>query len=98
MIYTNYYYWNYIKTFRHSYKIGIFLRVTHFKKKLFFKVRMILAEYKIHNAEVLFREDATMDQFIDVIADNRFTILDFSYLCFHKNLKKQNSSVVHCHV
>ena len=23
---------------------------------------MILAEYKIHNAEVLFREDATMDQ------------------------------------
>jgi ribosome-interacting GTPase 1 len=34
-------------------------------------VRMILQEYKIHNAEVLFREDATMDQFIDVIADNR---------------------------
>jgi len=34
-------------------------------------VRMILAEYKIHNAEVLFREDATLDQFIDVISDNR---------------------------
>jgi ribosome-interacting GTPase 1 len=25
------------------------------------------AEYRIHNAEVLFREDATVDQFIDVI-------------------------------
>jgi len=34
-------------------------------------VRMILAEYKIHNAEVLFREDATMDQFIDVISGTR---------------------------
>jgi len=34
-------------------------------------VRTILAEYKIHNAEVLFREDATMDQFIDVISANR---------------------------
>ena len=34
-------------------------------------VRMILAEYKIHNAEVLFREDVGMDEFIDVIMDNR---------------------------
>lgn len=28
-------------------------------------------EYKIHNAEVLFREDATIDDFIDVIEGNR---------------------------
>jgi len=34
-------------------------------------VRMILSEYKIHNAEVLFREDASMEDFIDVIMDNR---------------------------
>jgi hypothetical protein len=26
-----------------------------------------LAEYRIHNAEVLFREDATVDDLIDVI-------------------------------
>ena len=32
---------------------------------------MILHEYKIFNAEVLFREDATPDQFIDVIVGNR---------------------------
>ena len=30
-------------------------------------VQMILHEYKIFNAEVLFREDCTPDQFIDVI-------------------------------
>ena len=34
-------------------------------------VQMILHEYKIFNAEVLFREDATADQFIDVIVGNR---------------------------
>jgi len=34
-------------------------------------VRMILHEYKIHNAEVLFREDSTPDEFIDVISGNR---------------------------
>lgn len=31
----------------------------------------ILHEYKIHNCEVLFREDATTDDFIDVIEGNR---------------------------
>ncbi|KAK9831969.1 hypothetical protein WJX81_004285 [Elliptochloris bilobata] len=31
----------------------------------------ILQEYKIHNAEVLFREDADMDDLIDVIEGNR---------------------------
>ena len=34
-------------------------------------VQMILHEYKIFNAEVLFREDCTPDQFIDVIVGNR---------------------------
>ena len=29
------------------------------------------AEYRIHNADVLFREDATVDEFIDVIEGNR---------------------------
>lgn len=31
----------------------------------------ILHSYKIHNAEVLFREDCDIDEFIDVIEDNR---------------------------
>lgn len=30
-------------------------------------VRRILQEYRIHNCEVLFKEDATVDQLIDVI-------------------------------
>lgn len=31
----------------------------------------ILHEYKFHNCEVLFREDATTDDFIDVLEGNR---------------------------
>lgn len=34
-------------------------------------VQMILHEYKIFNAEVLFREDCTADELIDVICGNR---------------------------
>ncbi|CAD7699858.1 unnamed protein product [Ostreobium quekettii] len=42
--------------------------LTHMDEKL---VLRILQEYKIHNADVLFREDATVDDFIDVIEGNR---------------------------
>lgn len=34
-------------------------------------VANILKEYKIHNADVLFREDCSVDQFIDVLEGNR---------------------------
>ena len=34
-------------------------------------VQQLLHEYKIHAAEILFREDCTIDQFIDVIEGNR---------------------------
>lgn len=34
-------------------------------------VQSILQAFKIHNAEVLFREDCTEDEFIDVVTDNR---------------------------
>lgn len=44
------------------------LTLTKMNEKL---VQLILHEYKIFNAEVLFREDATPDEFIDVIQDNR---------------------------
>ena len=41
--------------------------LTHCDDKM---IQRILQEYKIFNAEVLFREDATPDQFIDVIMGN----------------------------
>ncbi|XP_059287726.1 developmentally-regulated G-protein 2 isoform X2 [Lycium ferocissimum] len=44
------------------------MQLTHVDEKLCYQ---ILHEYKIHNAEVLFREDATVDDFIDVIEGNR---------------------------
>ncbi|MDV0444625.1 GTPase Obg [Methanimicrococcus sp. At1] len=34
-------------------------------------IKSIMDEYKIHNATVLFRENITVDQFIDVVAGNR---------------------------
>jgi len=34
-------------------------------------VRLILAEYKIHNCELMFREDISADQLIDVVLGNR---------------------------
>lgn len=42
--------------------------LTHLDTKL---VRNILHEYKIHNADVLCREDCTLDQLIDVVEGNR---------------------------
>lgn len=37
-------------------------------------VRAILSEYKIHNADISFRCDATADDLIDVIEGNRIYI------------------------
>jgi small GTP-binding protein len=34
-------------------------------------IRSILADYRIHNADIVIREDITLDQLIDVIHDNR---------------------------
>ncbi|KAH9550742.1 hypothetical protein CY35_10G087500 [Sphagnum magellanicum] len=51
------------------------LQLTHVDEKLCYQ---ILHEYKIHNAEVLFREDATVDDLIDVIEDRGgCTVEDF---------------------
>ncbi|KAK9149179.1 hypothetical protein Scep_007936 [Stephania cephalantha] len=44
------------------------LPLTHVDEKLCYQ---ILHEYKIHNAEILFRENATVDDLIDVIEGNR---------------------------
>eukprot|EP00897_Mesotaenium_endlicherianum_P001118 jgi/Mesen1/11006/ME000098S10400 len=43
-------------------------QLTHIDEKLCYQ---ILHEYKIHNAELLFREDSTVDDLIDVIEGNR---------------------------
>lgn len=43
-------------------------KTTHLNAQM---VYQILHDYKIHNAEVLVREDATVDQFIDVVLGNR---------------------------
>ena|SRR3990167_268540 len=42
--------------------------------------KSILHEYKIHNAEVLFKEDATIDQFIDVIEKNNRSYISCLYV------------------
>lgn len=48
--------------------INSMVALTKINEKL---VHSILAEYKIFNGEVLFREDCTADEFIDVIVGNR---------------------------
>lgn len=35
------------------------------------QVRRVLSEYKIHNCEVLVREDVTVDDIVDVVQGNR---------------------------
>jgi ribosome-interacting GTPase 1 len=42
--------------------------LTYMNEKLAYHV---LHEYKIHNCEVLIREDVTVDEFIDVVVGNR---------------------------
>lgn len=44
------------------------VKLSHLDEKL---VQQILHEYRIHNAEVIIREDVTIDEFIDVVAGNR---------------------------
>ena len=40
------------------------MTLTHLDERL---VQLVLARYKIHNADVLIKEDCTVDDFIDVI-------------------------------
>jgi ribosome-interacting GTPase 1 len=34
-------------------------------------IRMVLASYKLHNCDVMIREDITIDEFIDVLIGTR---------------------------
>jgi uncharacterized protein len=48
--------------------INSMVPLTHLDDRL---VQNILAEYKIHNADILFKEDSTVDDLIDVLEGNR---------------------------
>jgi len=70
-------------------------------------VQMILHEYKIFNAEVLFREDCTADELIDVISANRVympclyvynKIDQISIEEVDKLARRPNSCVVSCNM
>ncbi|KAI5001036.1 hypothetical protein ZWY2020_010995 [Hordeum vulgare] len=78
--------------------------LTHIDEKLCYQ---ILHEYKIHNAEVLFREDSTVDDLIDVIEGNRkyikcvyvYNKIDVVGIDDVDNLARQpNSLVISCNL
>ena len=48
-------------------------------------VRTVLHEYRIHNAEILFRFDATVDDFIDVIHEGKRSYIRCLYVCLYFN-------------
>lgn len=75
------------------------VELTHLDEKT---IRSIINEYGMHNADVLFRDDITVDQFIDVLEGNRSYIptiillnkvdlVDNSYL---KEIKKMIPSFI----
>lgn len=49
-------------------KLSSTVELTHLDERI---IRSVLNEYGIHNADVLIREDITVDQFIDVMEANR---------------------------
>ncbi|MEJ8543224.1 GTP-binding protein [Methanothermobacter wolfeii] len=52
-------------------KLSSTVELTHLDERI---IRSVLNEYGIHNADVLIREDITVDQFIDVLEANRVYI------------------------
>ena len=52
-------------------------------------VYRILHEYKIHNAEVLLREDSTVDEFVDVVIGNRLYRVVFMVKFGHGRVEKE---------
>ncbi|MGE0793103.1 MAG: OBG GTPase family GTP-binding protein [Candidatus Woesearchaeota archaeon] len=56
------------KTAKDGVRFGATVRLTHMNEEL---VTSILKEFRINNAEVVFREDITVEQFIDCIEGNK---------------------------
>jgi hypothetical protein len=44
------------------------------------EIKGVLSEYKVHNADVVIREDLTIDRFIDALAKNRYYIPSLTIL------------------
>jgi len=79
--------------------------LTHLGDNPFKVVKDILHEYKIHNCEILCRQDITIDQFIDVIEGNRkyvkclyvYNKVDVCTIEFIDKLaRRENSVVISC--
>lgn len=69
-------------------KFNATVPLTHLDERL---VKGILQDYKIHHAEIVIREDATADQFIDIIVGNR------KYMpCLYLMNKIDNASLEEC--
>ena len=56
------------KTRKGGINVSTTVPLTHLDEKT---IRSIINEYGVHNADILFRDDVTIDQFIDVIEDNK---------------------------
>lgn len=41
------------------------------------EVKAVLSEYRIHNADISFKEDSTIDDLIDVVEGNRYVLYCF---------------------
>ena len=57
-----------VKTGKDGIKIGATIKLTHLDEDT---IKKVLKEFKINNADVVLREDITVDQLIDVIEDNK---------------------------
>ena len=78
------------KTGKDGIKIGATVRLTHLDEDT---IKAILKEFKINNADVVLRENITIDQFIDCIEANKkympaITVLNKADLVSESELKK----------
>jgi len=86
-------------------KFSSTVKLTHLGDNPFKVVKDILNEYRIHNCEILVRQDITVDQFIDVIEGNRkyvkclyiYNKIDVCTIEFIDKLaRRENSVVISC--
>jgi small GTP-binding protein len=79
-----------VKTGKDGIKIGATVKLTHLDEAT---IKSVLKEFKINNADVVIREDVTIDQFIDVIEDNKkympgLTVINKADLVTQERLKE----------
>ncbi len=79
-----------VKTVKDGIRSGATVKLTHLDKKT---ITAVLKEFRINNADVVLRENITVDQFIDCIEDNKkympsITIVNKADLVTPAELKK----------